>query len=340
VTSHIDLWHGLVRCRLAFFNIQEIQQGRISQEFQNALNAGILTEQDLCTRRVVFDSLFEGQGPEEFQAVIDSLRDHPWFDLDRVIFLNNVFDDCSSEIKSVRWPWQMVNHCGWFDHVRGLGIDWSTITRDRDFVCLMRRRSTQRGHLFRSLRQRYAPSTYTISYASMIDYRGYDAIAETEIPVLLDGPTPGEQQHRAQDLSIFRCMINLVVETSNQEPSSEISWKSRFVTEKTFKCFAWHQVPIWWTVPGLVADVRSLGFDVFDDIMQDHCYDEIQNADHRIAAMLDTLDQAISKIHKVGIMQFHEQVFSRLQKNHDRLVELTNLRMPYWPEILQRVKTI
>jgi hypothetical protein len=112
------------------------------------------------------------------------------------------------------------------------------------------------------------------------------------------------------------------------------------VTEKTFKCFAWHQVPIWWTMPGLVADVRSLGFDVFDDIMQDHCYDEIQDPDRRITAMLDTLDQAISKIHNVGIMQFHEQVFSRLQKNHDRLVELANLRMPHWPEILQRVKTI
>jgi hypothetical protein len=336
----IDRWHGLVRCKLAFFNIEEIRAGTVKSQFDHVVTAGMLRLEDLSHRRVIFDSLFEGHGPEEFRAVTQSLAQEAWFDPARAIFLNNVFDDPPSHIKSVSWPWQMIDHAGWFSHVLGLGIDWKHITRDRAFVCLMRRRSTQRANLFRELRQRHGTDTYTVSYASMIDYTGYDPIAQTTIPVLLDGPVPGEQQHRAQNHDIFRCMINLVSETSNQEPCTEISWRTRFITEKTFKCFAWHQIPIWWSVPGLVADVRSLGFDVFDDLLLEHAYDTIQDPGLRLADMLDTLDHAIDGIHTAGIDRFYQQIFPRLERNNARLLEFKNARMSHWPEIIQRVKTI
>lgn len=80
------------------------------------------------------------------------------------------------------------------------------------------------------------------------------------------------------------CAFNIIAESSDQ--SQMFSHTSRFVTEKTYKAFAMCQIPMWMAVPGLVQVVRNYGFDVFDDILDQHRYDSIVNENTRCDAVV------------------------------------------------------
>jgi len=334
----VSHWNGHIQFKLAYLNLAEISQGRVLQIIQKAIDDGTVTLQDLATKKLIFDSLHEGHGQPEFQAVLTDLQDAEWFHINRTVFLNNVADEIQPPINSVSWPWRMVDHCNWLEHVKDIAI--SHIKKDCGFVCLMRRRSPLRSLLCKNIRQRYPNQNFRLSYASMIDYQAYDTIAEVDLPILLDGPTPDLQQHRASDHAIFSCAINLIVETSNQEPSTEHTWRSKFITEKTFKCFAWLQVPIWFTVPNFVPQVRNLGFDVFDDIMQNHNYDSIDEPELRMYRMLDVLDMALNHIKDRGFDQFQQSIQHRLQHNAQVLQALYDRKPFDWEEIIKRVNHI
>jgi hypothetical protein len=327
-----------IEYKLYYYNLEEIRNKQILSGLSQSVEEGHISWQDLHTRKLVFNTLFEGHGEEEFHAVLKSLKDEPWFNADRIIFLNNVFGIFDPPIKSVSWTWNMVNHGNFLDYLKSLHINWESLPRDRYFVCLMRRRSNLRAMLLKQLLERYRPEEYQISYASMIDYTEFDQIAKVQIPILLDGPTFDQKQHQVDDHRIFSCVINVVAETSNQDLS--YSWHSRFASEKTFKCFAWHQIPIWWTVPNFVNDVRSLGFDVFDDIMDNHSYDHEQDPGKRLTVLLATLDQAKSQIRDQGIDKFNAAMMPRFKKNYRLLVDLADQRLCHWPKIIQQIQNV
>ena len=331
--------HGFVEFKLYLYNLEEIKKKQIQIGFEKSIKENRISLSDLHSKKIVFNSLFEGHGKREFLAVLESLKSESWFDANRIVFLNNVSGEFDPPIKSVSWPWNMVNHSEFLDHVRSLQIDWDSLPRDRYFVCLMRRRSNFRGMLLKQLLTRYRPEDYRISYASMIDYEEFDSVAGVQIPILLDGHTRDHKQHQANDRRIFSCIINIIAETSSQELSS-YCWNSRFITEKTFKCFSWHQLPIWWTIPGFVDDVRSLGFDVFDDVMENHHYDSEFIVDRRMMLMLETLDRVIEKISLHGIDNFNKEMMPRFKKNYQRLIDLSDRRIKYWPTIIERIQNV
>lgn len=333
----VSLSHGFVWIKLLYLGTYDIESGDLIAAIDLAMQQKKITIEDLRTRRLVFDTLCEGHGHDEIRSALMSLRDQSWFDHARMIFLHNVFDDFSDIAKVVAWPEYMTNHCRWLDHFLDQKVNWNPLIRDKAFICIIRRRSDQRSRLIKQLRERFSPDQYHLSYASMIDYQAWDPIAELDIPVLLDGPTPGNQQHRATDKRFYQALINVIAETSNQFDSG---WKTRFVTEKTFKCFAWRQIPIWWSMPGLVNDVRSLGFDVFDDIMQNHDYDFLEDPQERLEQVIVILEQAVKKIQKIGIQEYSTRIMPRLEKNWQRLLEIESLRLGHWPEIIRRVRNI
>ena len=316
----ISIINEQIIVRLCYFNLNEIKYGGLAEEFNIALRDGSISEQDLSSRDIVFDTMYEGHGSREFHAVIEALQQYPWFSTDRAIFKHNTFDQVSPGINAVSRPAYMVEHAGWFQHHEGLKIDWDTLKRDRFFICLMRRRSRERSQLAREIRTNFASDDYYLSYASMINYTAWDEDAQCQIPILLDGPTAGEEQHRATDPRFFSPLINLVVETSSQ--TDEHAWRSLFVTEKTFKCFAWHQVPIWCAVPDLVKNIRTFGFDMFDDLLDSHRYDDIQDPVLRMSSMIKTLSQAITHIRSMGIDNFNNMMMPRLRSNYARLKEM------------------
>ena len=86
-----------------------------------------------------------------------------------------------------------------------------------------------------------------------------------------------------------------------------------FVTEKSFKFAAHGSVPVFIGQPGLVAYMRSIGLDVFDDII-DHSYDDISN--HRVR-----LKAVLSEIPKLSKYNEHD-LLDRFVSNKQRLLDL------------------
>jgi hypothetical protein len=111
-----------------------------------------------------------------------------------------------------------------------------------------------------------------------------DSNLKHKFPVLLDqGKLSREGSWRqSTDSQFMTPLINVVIESSyDAMPFVEDKcrliktrqfWDKLFFTEKTNKAFAFHQIPVFLTVPGYVKMLKSWGFDVFDDVV-DHSYD-------------------------------------------------------------------
>lgn len=336
----VRIFRNHVWIKLLYYNYDEIKNGTVKTAIDQAVVDDFITQRDLTEKKIVFDSLMEGHGPREIKSLYQSLGNESWFDINRVVWLHQISDPLPPEIKNVKWDWYMVDHGAWLSSFKKLNIDCTTLQRTHDFICLMRRRSQQRAWLARDLYINFVPGTFFLSYASMIDYTEYDPIVQSQLPILLDGHTRDTvHQHRASDPRIFGCLINVIAETSNQEPE-QYGWCSQFVTEKTYKCFGWHQIPIWWTVPGLVDIVRKQGFDVFDDVMEDHHYDSIQDPSHRRNTMVSILKRAIAKISEEGRQRFNDRMMPRFVNNFNRLDDMYVRKLGHWPEILKNVDSI
>ena len=111
-------------------------------------------------------------------------------------------------------------------------------------------------------------------------------------------------------------------ETSNQ--TDDFSWRTRFLTEKTFKAFALRQIPIWVAVPGLVEEVRKLGFDLFEDIV-DHSYDQIQDPDQRRQKIVETVIDLDQRYSFDDCVKMKQQLQPRFEHNCKLLSHLKSV---------------
>lgn len=96
------------------------------------------------------------------------------------------------------------------------------------------------------------------------------------------------------------------------------TWDRKTFTEKTFKCFAMKQIPLFLSVPGYVNYVRSLGFDVFDDFVN-HSYDEETNSLLRIKKVALELDRLYNILLQRNTIEYGECVMNfreRVENNY------------------------
>ena len=101
--------------------------------------------------------------------------------------------------------------------------------------------------------------------------------------------------------------VNLVTETSIYD-------NTIFISEKTWKPIMSGQFGLWLTNPGAVAFLRTCGFDMFDDIFNNHEYDKEPNLNRRIDMIHDIIDQIMAQ----DIDSIFLDTLSRRQANIDR----------------------
>jgi hypothetical protein len=207
-------------------------------------------------------------------------------------------------------------------------VDWKNITRDHALLCLMRRDSQDRARLARLLLDTVDHDRMLLTLGSIPNDPGMHArqpimqeiMHPYSFPVVIEQELSSSSYERVSgppDTDIFyRAHVNLVVESSNQ--LDEQSWKLVFLTEKSFKPFAWHQFPVWYSVPGTVRQVRNLGFDLFDDVFENHAYDQIQDADQRKQAVADL----VAKLMTQDLDKLRCQHWSRLVQNSRHLQQV------------------
>lgn len=273
--------------------------------------------------RLILNFLAEGCDPVTAQPIIDVFAEY--FDHQHIMAFYNVPVDTNSlPYTAVEWPWYMVRHGNIVSNLYITDDEAATIQLTKKFLCLIRRPSWSRAKFAYAVTNSVDADSLNISFGSLQPsatdlYQPYFNTAQ--LPLLIDGPTSYTNQHRRFGQDFYSCLFNVVVETSSQ--TDQYSWRSIFVTEKTFKAFLMRQIPVWFAVPGVVAEVRKMGFDLFDDII-DHSYDSIVNEHQRIVAVsqqLKNLDQTLSL---KRCQQLRQRVWQRLNANAELVRKLNN----------------
>ena len=176
-------------------------------------------------------------------------------------------------------PDRLIYNGNWWTHLDRCQTDWHALPMTHQAVCLMRRPSVSRGMLAKRLLSKFSMADLIMTFGTNGSDTSPDIkrlIAPHSYPMIVDCPIADHvAQHRIDHDWFYRAPVNLIAESSSQTDPN--TWRSIFITEKTFKALAWHQFPIWYAVPGLVQAVRNLGFDVFDDLLDNHSYDTVED---------------------------------------------------------------
>jgi hypothetical protein len=116
----------------------------------------------------------------------------------------------------------------------------------------------------------------------------------------------------------YKKIINLVSEnTAGYDDSDNSKHKTITFTEKAWKPFKTHQLPLYISLSGYVDKIRSLGFDVFDDFIN-HEYDTEKNHSVRLKMVVDEMD----RLNNLDCIEFYKNNFNRFVKNYSNIYKL------------------
>lgn len=126
-----------------------------------------------------------------------------------------------------------------------------------------------------------------------LDMKVFDVVPDNLrhlFPLSIDGIHVGTTKSRNSGLlfEVSGAFCQLIPESCHDVLLQ--GWIDPFPTEKTTKCFLLKQVPIWITPPKFVKNIRDLGFDVFDDLI-DHSYDLELDPYKRISMAVGQLEK-------------------------------------------------
>lgn len=301
-------------------DFDKIRKGEFCSLFKTQIEAENIDVGKLC----IFDCTNEGIDSDDIDLMYNTIKDDfPELEI-RVLF--NVPETKITTYKYRCFPEHMVAHCHFLSHVNALDIEWKDLSIKKYFISLQRRASISRVKFTKLLLDNFNESQYVLSCGSHSNkwlnktQDLIDAIQPYSLPILVDGLIDSDKkQHYHDNVLFFECFFNIISETSSQTDSD--SWKKVFLTEKSFKAFAYRQLPVWFAVPNTVREVRKLGFDVFDDII-DHSYDALNNPEERMNAVVKEIQRLCEQYSIEKTQQLRNKLWPRISKNVKLLREL------------------
>ena len=205
----------------------------------------------------------------------------------------------------------------------------TVINPSHHFVCLNNGHRWQRFELTCELVKRNLKQYGQISYIQP------PPVAVWGFPILIDRSEVSWIEQRDIDFpELSGALYNVICETA-YEPEPGISQLTHHhrpgMTEKSYKCFALFQVPIWLAPYRAVACYRELGFDVFDDII-DHSYDLEIDPVKRIGMVADQIQTVCEQSH-MQLLGIKNHLLPRFKHNWSRLGHYAHnftTELPQW----------
>ena len=203
------------------------------------------------------------------------------------------------------------------------------------FVCLNHLHRWQRYELVKKILDRKLEKFGRISYLEK------PRDSDTRFPLVIDQPeVTWEEQRNINIPALTGALFNIVCETAYESNTDQLVHHHRpGMTEKSYKCFALFQIPIWLAPYRAVECYRNLGFDVFDDIV-DHAYDLEPDPIKRIELVVDQIEN-ISQV--IELADLKTTLLLRFENNWQRLQHYAHnfsTEIPQWQTLFLRNKPI
>ena len=300
--------------------------GYCEQQIVSDCERSDISAEEFAQSKIVLSFLDEGFGPKEIAPLTDILL-HSHSNRFMVLFNSHIDVDALPYFARCCTTW-LINRSEY--KLDQFNYNFN-IQLDRKFLCLLRRPTLSRAHLARFFLDNIRLDTVRSSFGSGAQggLDQYRDVVGCNLPLLVDGVLTDRVQEFNISNTLFQsCLFNIAAETSSQ---SEANWRSVFLTEKTWKAMMQRQIPIWYGVPGLVEHVRSLGFDTFDDILDSHQYDTIQDELERHQSVFDLIRQLNDRYSLEDCQALRQQLRPRLEANFEQLLEYfrTNRRQVF-----------
>jgi hypothetical protein len=235
-------------------------------------------------------STHEGASHDWFDKLITKLISECGVPADHVILRTACLWDPDSPVKNIH---TIVEECSdflfQFPNVDSLTTNTVPL---HHYVCLNRRHKWQRYELVKQILDQGLERFGTLSYVSR------PPVDDNRFPIILDGTLESIDRDQARSINnqrISKTLFNVITETAYEpDPDgTQLTYHHRpGMTEKTYKCFAWAQIPVWLAPYQAVACYRQLGFDVFDDVV-DHGYDLEPDPVKRISMVVDQIQRIV-----------------------------------------------
>lgn len=257
---------------------------------------------------------------------------------DRVLILTSV--DPEGTTKPYEYELDLLadaDSCYFYTELLEKNVDWESITIDRPIMCLAGRPSEYRARFTKKLvdlcGDNLRASLGNVSQYPLTD-RQLENLKELMHPYSYpfsqgtDGKIIGRAITNQKDPGdvLFNSLLSIVNETNDFSiPNIQLS-------EKSFKVFAWHQIPIFSASPKQVETIRAIGFDMFDDII-DHSYDTAPTIDLHDLKILNEVAKFLKKYPTIeAVNQLRREIYPRLKANNDLLHNLCKTRrFEPWP---------
>ena len=232
----------------------------------------------------------------------------------------------------------LLNYCYFYDELSKENIDWSSIEIDKPIMSLSSRPTENRVILTKELldlagdRCRASCGISDYYPISSKEIKMYESIMHPYSFPLRFGTDESiirenHKGHNPPGHQLYRSLVSIINETNDNQ------FTGILLSEKSFKVFAWHQIPIFVSTPGHVNTIRSLGFDVFDDIF-DHSYDTTTCTPHAHRMKILTVVAKFLKEYPSieDVRNLRKKLWPRLVANNNRLIELNKAKtIEPWP---------
>ena len=256
--------------------------------FFEDLERANLTVEDLKQFYIIVNPNWEGHNADDvepFRLMLSELG----FPMSQF----GVLFTCYENTDSLPYPAEcntqrLIYIAHWHAILKKQNISWHNLDMDKKLVVLMRRASESRCTLAKKILDTFDSEDIRITlgtFPKTIPDEWRKLVSPHPYPMYVEDDRSGEEeQYNPVHNWFYTAPVQLVVETSNE--TDRFAWRNIFITEKSYKVFAWHQFPIWYAVPGTVAKMREQGFDVFDDLI-DHSYDNETDPMHRMDLVVE-----------------------------------------------------
>lgn len=161
-----------------------------------------------------------------------------------------------------------------------------------------------------------------VTYFNQYMDKEYWNVIASKLPISIDRFFLGWDENENADISgelhhtdVFsNAYVDLVTENINYSP---IKFEYNTLTEKSLKPFLFYQLPIFITYQNNLKCLRDMGFDLFDDIL-DNSYDVIEDPKQRIDIAVSNL----IKLKEVDLSNYFEENKIRFVNNRNLIFKL------------------